>query len=196
MVDGNIPMCFLNVVSCKSRPELSLVISTKLTFVVVTFDVICSTILILVATPHIAITLPFIIISGYSIQRVFLRTSKQMRILDIEAKAPLVSHLTETYSGLTTIRAYGWIDSFGSQNFEFLEEAQIPFYLMASIQNWLSLVLDLLITGLATLVSVVAVVLRSKIDPGYLGLALIGVVWHSLPLETLITNAKARWTSA
>ncbi|KAL9625274.1 MAG: hypothetical protein Q9160_000676 [Pyrenula sp. 1 TL-2023] len=169
MIDGNIPMCFLNVVF-------------------LTTDVICSTILILIATPHIAITLPFIIISGYSIQRVFLRTSKQMRILDIEAKAPLVSHLTETYAGLTTIRAYGWIDRFGAQNFEFLEEAQIPFYLMASIQNWLTLVLDLIITGLATLVSVVAVALRSKIDPGFLGLALIGVLDIGLGFRYMLQN--------
>lgn len=88
-----------------------------------------------------------------------------------------MSHLTETYSGLTTIRAFGWSDNFSVKDFVFLEDAQVPFYLMASIQNWLVLVLDLLISGLAALVSLVAVALRSKMNPGFLGLALIGIVW-------------------
>ena len=106
----------------------------------------------------------------------YLRTSKQIRIIDIEAKAPLVTHLTETYAGLTTIRAFGWANKFSAKNFVFLEDAQLPYYLLASITNWMVLVMDLLITGLSTLVALMAVWLRSSVNPGYLGLALIGVV--------------------
>ncbi|KAL9107417.1 MAG: hypothetical protein Q9227_007701 [Pyrenula ochraceoflavens] len=153
-----------------------------------TLSVLGSSVLIFLATPHVALAIPFIVLACYAIQRVFLRTSKQLRIIDLEAKAPLVSHLTETYAGLTSIRAFGWEEKFGLKNFAFLEDAQVPYYLMASIQNWLVLVLELLVAGLSTMVAILAVSLRSNVNPGYLGLALIGVMDIASSFRHLLQN--------
>ncbi len=46
------------------------------------------------------------------LQKYYLRTSRQMRLLDLEAKSPLYSHFIESLSGLVTIRAFGWGDYF------------------------------------------------------------------------------------
>jgi len=35
-----------------------------------------------------------------------------MRLLDLEAKSPLYSHFIESLSGLVTIRAFGWGETF------------------------------------------------------------------------------------
>jgi len=83
------------------------------------------------------------------LQKFYLRTSRQMRLLDLEAKSPLYSHFIETLSGLTTIRAFGWTEIFREQNLALLDTSQKPYYLLFCIQRWLGLVHDLLVTALA-----------------------------------------------
>jgi ATP-binding cassette subfamily C (CFTR/MRP) protein 1 len=46
------------------------------------------------------------------LQKYYLRTSRQMRLLDLEAKSPLYSHFLESLTGLVEIRAFGWRDNF------------------------------------------------------------------------------------
>lgn len=137
-----------------------------------------------IATPPIASTIPVLGVVGYCIQRVYLRTSRQVRLMDLEAKAPLCTHFLETMSGLPTVRAFGWGDSYRKRNDRLLEQSQTPYYLLAAIQNWLTLVLELVVAGMITMIVGLAVGLKSKIDPGYLGLALISAVrdTHSLHL--------------
>lgn len=40
--------------------------------------------------------------------KISLRTSRQLRFMDLEAQAPLLAHCVETLTGVTTIRAFGW----------------------------------------------------------------------------------------
>ena len=46
------------------------------------------------------------------LQKYYLRTSRQMRLLDLEAKSPLYSHFIESLAGLVEIRAFGWGENF------------------------------------------------------------------------------------
>lgn len=100
------------------------------------------------------------------IQKYYLRTSRQIRILDLEAKSPLYSHFIESLSGLVTIRAFGWSETFQVVGFgrlktfaDFVQErslmlldiSQKPYYLLFCIQRWLALVLDLLVMVLAVI---------------------------------------------
>ena len=64
--------------------------------------------LISTGSPHMAILIPFILLALYVIQNVYLKTSRQLRFLDLEAESPLYSHFLETLSGLPTIQAFGW----------------------------------------------------------------------------------------
>jgi ATP-binding cassette subfamily C (CFTR/MRP) protein 1 len=112
----------------------------------------------------------------YLVQRFYLRTSRQIRFLDLETKSPLYTNFIETLNGLATIRGFGWESHFERQNRAFLQNSQRPFFILMTIQRWLTLVLDLIVSGLAILLAVLAVELRHTIDPGYLGLALVNVV--------------------
>jgi ATP-binding cassette subfamily C (CFTR/MRP) protein 1 len=129
---------------------------------------------------------PVAIFALYGIQRYYLRTSRQMRFLDLEAKAPLYSHFQETLGGLASIRAFGWVDQFTQQNLELLDQSQRPFYLMFCIQRWLAVVLDLLVAGLATVLMVIVVSLRKKIDPALVGLGLLNVMTFNVYLTALV----------
>ena len=133
------------------------------------------TILVL-ATPPVGATIPILGAVGYMVQRVYLRTSRQVRLMDLEAKAPLCTHFLESLAGIVTIRAFGWSSAYRNKNNVYLDQSQEPFYLLFAIQNWLNLVLQLMVAGLITVIVGLAVGLRSKVDPGYLGLALVAAV--------------------
>lgn len=125
------------------------------------------------------------------IQKYYLRTSRQVRLLDLEAKSPLYSHFIESLSGLVTIRAFGWSNDFVGQNLALLDHSQKPFYLLFCIQRWLALVLDLMVTVLAVTMVVLVVKLRSSVNSGYVGLAILNVIGFSQSLGWIIRQ----WTS-
>lgn len=133
-------------------------------------------VLIGLATAYIAITFPFILATFYLVQRFYLRTSRQIRFLDLETKSPLYTHFIESLAGLATLRGFGWEDECKRQNNQYLQASQRPFFLLVTIQRWLALVLNLIVSAIAIIVAVVAVQLRGSIDPGFLGLALVNIV--------------------
>lgn len=64
------------------------------------------------------------------IQKFYLRTSRQMRHLDLEAKSPLYRLFTETADGAVTIRAFGWQQALTTENLQQLDFSQKPYYMM------------------------------------------------------------------
>lgn len=156
----------------------------------IAFSCIASTGILIVATPFIAAALPALMLVLWAIQKIYLRTSKQLRVMDLEAKAPLCTHFLETVSGIATITAYGWSDSYRDKNAELLGDSQVPFYLFESVQNWLLFVLNLVVAGLATVIMAIAVKLRSDVDAGYIGLALVEIMDLGEYAEVLILS----WT--
>ncbi|PTB69610.1 P-loop containing nucleoside triphosphate hydrolase protein [Trichoderma citrinoviride] len=138
------------------------------------------------AVGYFAASLPFVITILLMIQRFYVRTSKQLRILEIEHKAPLYSHFLESMHGLATIRAFGWTHPYSRKNLALLDSAQKPSYLLNCIQRWLTLVLDLVVAVLTVLLVVFAVVLRGKLNPSLLGVALVNMMNLGLNLKGII----------
>lgn len=68
--------------------------------------------LMCVSAGYFAATLPPVALAVWILQKYYLRTSRQVRLLDLEAKSPLYSHFIESLSGLVTIRAFGWQANF------------------------------------------------------------------------------------
>jgi ATP-binding cassette, subfamily C (CFTR/MRP), member 1 len=143
-------------------------------------------ILIGVASGYAAISFPVCLVALYLIQKFYLRTSRQIRFLDIEAKSPLYSQFLECLNGLATIRAFGWQQQLREKNLHSLDQSQRPFYLLWSVQRWLTLVLDLVVAAIAVLLIVLVVTLRGKIGSGYVGVALLNVILFSQTIKTLI----------
>ncbi|KFY10023.1 hypothetical protein V492_05242 [Pseudogymnoascus sp. VKM F-4246] len=144
-------------------------------------------VLIGLATAYVAITFPFVLATFYFVQRFYLRTSRQLRFLDLESKSPLYTHFIESLSGLATLRGFGWEEDFKRQNNQYLQASQRPFFLLATIQRWLALVLNLIVSGIAIIVAIAAVQLRGSIDPGFLGLALVNIMTLGTSLQSLVS---------
>lgn len=130
----------------------------------------------IIATPPIAVFIPFVVAVGYLVQHFYLRTSRQLRHLDLEAKAPLCANFDETLLGNATIRAFGWVQATKTRNNRLLKSSLTPMYLLGDIQNWLSLVLDLIVACIVSALVGLALFFRSRLDAGFIGLALVGAV--------------------
>ncbi|KUJ07957.1 putative ATP-binding cassette transporter [Mollisia scopiformis] len=146
--------------------------------------------LMCVSAGYFAATMPPIILIVWVLQKYYLRTSRQLRLLDLEAKSPLYSHFIESLSGLVTIRAFGWGEHFQERNLVLLDVSQKPYYLLFCIQRWLALVLDLLVMVMAVILMILVVKLRTEISPGFVGLALLNVMSFNQSLAYIIQN----WT--
>jgi ATP-binding cassette subfamily C (CFTR/MRP) protein 1 len=148
---------------------------------------IAQMILIGVASAYAAIAFPVLLAALYFVQKFYLRTSRQLRLLDLEAKSPLYSQFMECLSGLATIRAFGWQRALDEKSRELLDQSQKPFYLLFAVQRWLTLVLDLMVAAMAVLLIVLVVALRGKISPGFVGVALLNVILFSQSIKMLLT---------
>lgn len=147
-------------------------------------------IFICITAAYFAATLPFVMAVAYVLQKFYLRTSTQIRLMDLEAKAPLYSNFLETLSGLVTIRAFGWTKDMEKRNMALLDASQRPFYLLFCIQRWLALACDLLVAALVVILVVLIVKLRHSADPGFVGVALVSIMSFNVNLAVAIMT----WT--
>ncbi|OHE98019.1 ABC transporter [Colletotrichum orchidophilum] len=141
-----------------------------------------------VSSRYMAAILPLLIPTFYAIQHFYLRTSRQMRLLDIEHKAPIYSQLIETLEGLETIRAFRWEDHLEKVNLRRLDDSQRPSYLLACLQRWLTFSVDMVITFIAVVLIVLVTTLREQIGPGFIGVALTNVLAFSATVKAIIMS--------
>lgn len=143
-----------------------------------------------------ALSVPVLIITVGILQYVYLRTSRQLRLLDLEARSPLYTHFLETLGGLSTVRAFGWQEQFKTRNEILLDLSQKPYYLLYCIQRWLNLVLDLIVGAEAVLVVGLALGLRHTTSPGLLGVSLNNILCEYLQrmLRELSNECQQKWS--
>ncbi|KAK8079856.1 hypothetical protein PG997_007674 [Apiospora hydei] len=152
---------------------------------------IAQAVLIVSATWYLAISFPVLIGVIYCLQKVFLRTSRQLRLMDLEEKAPIYTQFIETLAGLATIRAFSWEGASTELNHDLVDRSQKPFYLLLMVQQWLVLVLDLIVAALALLVVGLAVRLRDTVSIGFTGVSLVQLITFAETAKMLIQW----WTS-
>ena len=147
---------------------------------------IAQIILIGVSSVYAAISFPIWFVALYFVQKFYLRTSRQLRFLDLEAKSPLYSQFSETIAGLVTVRAFGWQRALEKRNRFLLDQSQRPFYLLYAVQRWLQLVLDLLVAAVAVLLIILIAELRGILSGAYIGVALLNVILFSQHLKLVL----------
>ncbi|RFU74819.1 abc multidrug transporter [Trichoderma arundinaceum] len=143
-------------------------------------------IVIATAAPYLAIGFPFLFVTLFIVQRFYLKTSRQMRLLDLEAKSPLYTHFLDTTKGIATVRAFGWTPYDIDHNDNLLDNSQRPAYLLAMIQQWLRVVMQLVVAGLALLLASLATQLGSNV--GLAGTSLVSLLSFGSSLSELVQN--------
>ncbi|KUL87427.1 hypothetical protein ZTR_04653 [Talaromyces verruculosus] len=151
---------------------------------------IIQAIFICVSSKYLVIVVVGSIFVLYIVQIFYLRTSRQLRILDLEATAPLVSQVLEALQGNITIKALGWESAFRERQLELLDQSQKPYYLLPMVQRWLGFVLDLIVAGIAVVLVSLTVMVRGSATTTFLGAGLTGIINFALNMNFLIQN----WT--
>ncbi|KAF2725612.1 multidrug resistance protein [Polychaeton citri CBS 116435] len=147
---------------------------------------IASGILIAAGSKYVAAIIPALLVILYLIQKFYLRTSRQLRFMDLEAQAPLLAWFRETSEGASTIRAFGWQDPAYERCLSLLDSSQRPYYLMLSVQRWLSLVLDLTTTAIAVVVVSLAMTLPGASSAGSIGVSMLNILSFNGQLDFVV----------
>ncbi|KAI8198964.1 ABC transporter [Colletotrichum sp. SAR 10_65] len=156
-----------------------------------TLVAIASAALIASGAQYFAAIIPFCVLPLYFLQKFYLKTSRQMRHLDLESKSPLYTHFTETLNGVVTIRAFGWQQEFVKEQLRLLDISQRPYYLLFCIQRWLAIMLDLFVAVIATVLVAFAVKLTNTTSGGAIGLSMVSLMGLNSSLSRLISS----WTN-
>ncbi|KAJ7309378.1 ABC protein [Mycena albidolilacea] len=141
-------------------------------FILVLAQVIGSVILITILE-HYFIVAAVIIVFGFTYFLQFYRSSAlEMKRLDSILRSILYAHLSESLTGLPTIRSYGEISRFVRDNKYYIDLENRALFLTVTNQRWLAVRLDALGSILVFLVGIFAAVGVDGISPGQIGLIL------------------------
>ncbi|TDZ30378.1 ABC transporter atnG [Colletotrichum spinosum] len=155
------------------------------------FKLLVQVALLFSAQRLLAATLPLCIAAVYVVQKIYLRTSRQLRLLDLESRSEVYSNFLESVEGVATIRAFGWEKQVEQTNIRSLDQAQKPDYLLYCLQQWLSIVLDLIVAAMATGLIALAVLMKGTTTAGQIGMALNIVLVANTTLLSLVSS----WTN-
>ncbi|KAF5267203.1 hypothetical protein FOXYS1_1935 [Fusarium oxysporum] len=165
LIDGELPISLLNTV-------------------IQGFDVLTMAVVVAVGTPWLAIAYPLVFAIIYMLQMFYLRTSRQLRLLDLEAKSPLYAHFLDTIRGIATVRAQNLRDQEILHNQDLLDLSQRPAYLLAMAQRFLASCLNLMVMVLA--VGVVTFATQLRTNSGFAGSSLVTLMTCGESISSLI----------
>jgi ABC-type multidrug transport system fused ATPase/permease subunit len=157
------------------------------------FGVIGMGVLIASSSPWLGLTYPAMILILWLIQRFYLRTSRQLRLLDLEAKSPLYTHFLDTSRGIATIRALGWTGENIKHNHRLLNQSQRPMYLLSMVQRWLYLTLNVVVAVTAT--ALVGLITQLRSSSSLSGASLVTLMTLSQSLSDIVRFYAALETS-
>lgn len=132
--------------------------------------------LIIAVTSYTVVVLPFLITAMYFVQLFYLRTSRQLRYLELETGAPLCAQFTESAVGLYHIRAFGWQHHSLEVSLQLLDDSQKPFYYMYAAERWLGLVMDTITLVMALTVIIVTLCVQQVTSASGIALSMLSLI--------------------
>ncbi|KAJ3496798.1 hypothetical protein NLG97_g2398 [Lecanicillium saksenae] len=159
-------------------------------FLHIFFAMLIDIAVIVAGTKYLSPIVIVILAALYGVQFFYLRTSRQLRLLELESSSALVTHFSETTAGIHTIRSFGWQKAYLDQLYEALSRSQRPFYLLFCSQRWLTVVLDLISAATGTLLVLVSFKVPGGTSDSSVGLALFTLVGFS----SLASDVIRAWT--
>ncbi|KAJ6548467.1 ABC protein [Mycena capillaripes] len=150
-----------------------------------------SAIILITVLEHYFIIAAIAIAFGYNYFASFYRaSSREMKRLDAALRSVLYAHLSESLTGLPTIRSYGELPRFIERNKYYIDLQNRALYLTVTNQRWLAIRLDACGALMVFVVALFAVAGVSGITPAQIGL----VLTYTTQL-TQMCNAVTRQTA-
>ncbi|KAM6957261.1 multidrug resistance-associated protein 1 [Aplochiton taeniatus] len=179
------------------------------------FNVVGSCVVILVATPLVAVIIPPLGLLYFFVQRFYVASSRQLKRLESISRSPVYTHFNETLLGTSVIRAFGEQERFIRESDSRVDHNQKAYYPSIVANRWLAVRLEFVGNCIVSFAALFAVMARESLSPGIMGLSisyalqltasLTWLVRMSSDLETNIvavekvqeyrdTEKEAEWT--
>ncbi|XP_038135455.1 multidrug resistance-associated protein 1-like, partial [Cyprinodon tularosa] len=147
------------------------------------FNVLGSCLIILFATPLVAIIIPFLGLLYFFVQRFYVATSRQLKRLESVSRSPIYTHFSETLLGTSVIRAFGEQERFIQQSDQRVDHNQKAYYPGIVANRWLAIRLEFVGNCIVSFAALFAVMARDQLSPGIMGLS----ISYALQLTTSLT---------
>uniref|UniRef100_A0A4W3I297 Multidrug resistance-associated protein 1 n=1 Tax=Callorhinchus milii TaxID=7868 RepID=A0A4W3I297_CALMI len=136
------------------------------------FNVLIACIVILIATPIVAVTFLPLGFVYFFVQKFYVATSRQLKRLESVSRSPIYSHFNETLLGVSVIRAFGEQDRFLQENDLRVDENQKAYYPSIVANRWLAVRLEFVGNCIVLFAALFAVAYRLKLSAGLVGLSI------------------------
>ncbi|CAL8093847.1 unnamed protein product [Calicophoron daubneyi] len=150
-------------------------------------NVTASVVLICTSLPWFLLPLIPLTLILIGIQRVYIRTARQLKRIDSVKRSPIFCHFQETLSGLISIRAYDRISQFIAKADYLVDEGQISCYAILACHRWMSVGIEV-VGHLSTVVACV-IALITSIGAAYAGLIVTYSTRVSISIMSLLRNS-------
>ncbi|XP_039332235.1 ATP-binding cassette sub-family C member 3 isoform X1 [Saimiri boliviensis] len=150
------------------------------------FNAISTLVVIVASTPlFVVVILPLAVLYTL-VQRFYAATSRQLKRLESVSRSPIYSHFSETVNGASVIRAYN-----RSRDFEVINDTKVDInqrscYPYIISNRWLSIGVEFVGNCVVLFAALFAVVGRSSLSPGLVGLSVSYSLQVTLALNWMI----------
>ncbi|CAG2106287.1 unnamed protein product [Medioppia subpectinata] len=103
------------------------------------FAMIAALAVISYETPLVLLAIGPIIIVYIICQRIYISSSRQIKRIESETRSPIISHLSESFNGTASIRAFGADHWFVRQSYRRIDANNQCYYLSSCAERWLSM---------------------------------------------------------
>ncbi|OCT61486.1 hypothetical protein XELAEV_18047511mg [Xenopus laevis] len=134
------------------------------------FNVIGACVIILIATPIVAVIIPPLGLVYFFVQRFYVATSRQLKRFESVSRSPVYSHFNETLLGSSVIRAFGEQKRFMQINDFKVDENQRAYY-PSIVSNSQAVRLEFVGNCIVLFASLFAVISRTTLSPGLVRLS-------------------------
>ncbi|CAM4856859.1 unnamed protein product [Rotaria socialis] len=124
------------------------------------------------------------------IQRVYVASSRQLRRLDSTTRSPVYSNFGETVQGLSSIRAYNAQQRFIDMSDHLLDKNQACYFASCVANRWLAVRLESITNALTFFTALFAVLMRTHLTAGIVGLTITYAMQISQSLNWLVRMAS------
>ncbi|CAJ1076635.1 multidrug resistance-associated protein 1 [Xyrichtys novacula] len=136
------------------------------------FNVMGSCVIILIATPLVAIIIPVLGLLYFFVQRFYVASSRQLKRLESVSRSPIYTHFNETLLGTSVIRAFGEQERFIRESDQRVDHNQKAYYPSIVANRWLAIRLEFVGNVIVSSAALFAVIAREDLSPGIMGLSI------------------------
>ena len=90
----------------------------------------------------VLLAIPFLVLIGYLLVRSFIKALKETARIESVTNSPILTHLGETISGASTIRAFKKTEKFRANHFKLQDRNLIAMITNKAVRSWFNIRLN------------------------------------------------------